>query len=219
MSLERKRELRTMFVRWLYDTTDGHEQKPVDPANFMKEFALGEDELAGVITYLEGEGLVRADAYSLGSYLPGLVMIRHLGVREIEDAIDNPEQPTQHFAPLINVTNIHGNVTQSQIQQGSPGATQHGAYSFTDQHRGEVLHFTQAMRAALPDLALAGEVLQDVKADIEALEREARRSEPRPGVLREVSHSLRTVLEGTAAGAAGSGLVAAAIAAWPHLPF
>ena len=218
MSLERKRELRTRFMSWLYEVTDGSEQKFVDPEAFKDEHPIDDDELASVITYLEGENLLKADAYSLGSYLPGIVQISHYGVRELEDAIGHPEASTEHFTPLVNITTIHGNVTGSQIQQGSPGASQTGQFEFDADLRQQVLKFAQAVREALPELTLDADTEAEVGSDIGLLEREARRDSPRLGVLRDVAQSLRAVLESAAGGAGGTGLVAAAMALWPHLP-
>lgn len=52
----------------------------------------------------------------------GGLFITHTGVKEVEQALTQPEEPTQHFA-AINYIHIQ-NMTQSQIQQGTTASVQ-----------------------------------------------------------------------------------------------
>lgn len=48
------------------------------------------------------------------------------------------------------------------------------------------------------------------------LDREVSGPQPRLGIVRELAKSVREVLENAAGSAVGSGVVAGAIALWPH---
>jgi DNA-binding PadR family transcriptional regulator len=73
-----------------------------------------EEQLSQVAKYLEGEGLIRIQ-WLRG--LPAYVSLTHKGLREIEDAIGKPDEPTQYFMS-INVLNI-GEMINSTVQQGT----------------------------------------------------------------------------------------------------
>lgn len=214
MSLERKRALRTQFMEWLYNATEGAEVEFADPADFVESAGSDPDEVAGAIRYLEGESLIEP-LWSLGSGLPSAVRITHRGVREVEQALTNPNQPTQHFTPMVNITHIHGDVTGSQIQQGSPGASQHGTFNFGPEQASQVAEFSRAAREALPKLGLDPMTEARTVQDLDMLDREVTQPQPRIGIAREVAKSIREVLEGAAGSAVGSGIVAGVIAVWP----
>lgn len=204
VTLERKRELRTAFMHWLYDQTGGSETEIVDADGFGETYSASASEIVDVVKYLEGEYLVNP-LWTIGG-LPA-VSLTHSGVREIEDAITRPSQPTEHFLPMINITNILGNVTGSQIQQGSPSAAQTGTFMLTDDHRAQLLRFVTTAREVVPSLQLAPAAESEVTEDLTTLEREARRPQPRLTVLREVGRSVRAVVENAAGGVAASGVL------------
>lgn len=197
--------MRTRFMEWLYETSDGNEVATVEEKAFVDETGVGERELENAIRYLEGEGLLRAH-WSLGGILPGGVSITHLGVREIEEALTRPAHPTEHFVPMMNITTVHGNVVGSQIQQGSPGASQEGALDVSGLQ--EIQDIVRATREALPNLDLSNEERFDLEKDLDMVEREISRARPRQGLIREILTSVRTVVEAAAGNVAAQGILA-----------
>ncbi|MGI8682343.1 MAG: hypothetical protein ACR2JO_09525 [Mycobacteriales bacterium] len=204
MSIDRKKQLRTEFVNWLYDATDGNETDIVNEAQFLAETGTVEGELENVIRYLEGEGLVRP-FWSGGGPLPGGVQITQAGAVEVEQAKSEPNRPTQHFAPMVNVTTIRGNVSGSQFQQGSPGATQ--SSTFTVDQRQQVADFSRAVRDALPTLGLDPATAGRTAQDLDVLDRELASPEPRESILQAMGTSVRKVVEGVATGAATAAIL------------
>lgn len=206
-SLERKRQLRTQFMQWLYDQADGDESAFVAESEFVAVAELSRDELASMLRYLQGEGLVRDDGGWLGT-LPGGVRIAHRGVVEVELGLSRPDQPTEHFVPAVHVTNVttvHGDVVGSQLQQGSPGAIQQG--EFTTDARRQVAEFSRAVREALPDLGLDERTRDRTSRDLDALDAELDEPQPRKGFLRELTRSVRAVAEEATGGVAAAGLL------------
>ncbi|AVT40286.1 hypothetical protein [Plantactinospora sp. BB1] len=93
-------------------------------------------DITDVVNYLEGERLIKAHRNLHG---PSSARLIHADRREIEQALAEPTERieqalaepterTEHFVPLVNITNIHGSVIGSQLQQGSPGASQTGHF-------------------------------------------------------------------------------------------
>lgn len=203
MSVDRKKKLRTEFMTWLYDVTDGDETVFADTATFHGQSGVEAHELGSAIQYLEGQGLV-TPLWTMGGDFPSNVRISHRGVVEVETARAHPDDPTEHFAPM-NVTTIHGDVIGSQLQQGSPGATQHG--NFPVDARQQVADFSRAVRESLPELGLDDETRQRTQRDLDMIDAELA-SEPRPGVVREIVNSVRTAAEGAAGSIAAAGILA-----------
>ncbi len=108
--IEQKRAQRFLYLKRLYDLTDG------DPAHsFALEavgHALGWDDATRdpVETYLQNEGLIDVPTF-------GQVSLTHKGVQQIERAISEPDHATQYFPPTSHIVilasgdiTIHGDV-------------------------------------------------------------------------------------------------------------
>ncbi|GIF70036.1 hypothetical protein Ais01nite_80710 [Asanoa ishikariensis] len=192
MDLEGKRQLRTILAKWIYDKTGGNEYHLAETDEFKVPDGWSgpipsEDDVAAAIKWLEGEHLVRPHWTMDG--LPS-VQITHYGVTEMEEAISDPKTRTEHFVPLVNITNIHGSVYGSQIQQGSPGATQTGTFTF-DQ-RNDVEAFIAAARQLLDNVS--ADVRTRTGADLDAMDRELKDGNPRAGILQALGREVRAAL-------------------------
>ncbi len=86
----------------------------VDMAELGMEIHLSREECEGTVEYLAGEGLLKYVA------LGGIISITHLGVIEVEAALQKPDEPTAHFPAVHNTINI-GTMSNSVIQQGGDG--------------------------------------------------------------------------------------------------
>lgn len=118
--LEEKRRRRLAFMERLYARTDGDSMARVQAREIGEELRWTEEELFRILGYLSAEGLLEFLA------IGGSVAITHLGVVEMEQAIEHPETPTTHFPPIA-IINVFGDVVDSQIQAGTGGSSQRGA--------------------------------------------------------------------------------------------
>ena len=118
---EEVKEKRFQFLHRLHELTGGDTSKLFSMFEIGEELGFDED-LTGIIEqYLSGEGLINHGRGGLGTRDRD-VGILHRGVKEIEEALDKPDGPTHYFPPA-NVIYIR-EMRNSQIQQGSPEATQ-----------------------------------------------------------------------------------------------
>ncbi len=115
--LEEKKRRRLSFIERLYRQTDGDTMAMVEISEVGAGLGWSEEEARSVARYLGEEGLLKFAA-------KGVVAMTHAGVVEMEAALGNPQAPTVHF-PALNVVNVHGNVTGSQIQAGTETSNQH----------------------------------------------------------------------------------------------
>src|SRR6185437_4570001 len=106
--------------------------------------------------YLVEEGLLERVAFQ------GVIAITHHGVKEIEQARREPEKRTTHFPP-INVIHI-GQMTGSQIQQGTHDSVQQMSQSMTPEQITAVSRWLDAVRGA--ELGVAAEVQAEFDAQL-----------------------------------------------------
>jgi hypothetical protein len=167
---------------------------------------LSRAETQTIVTWLSDEGLL-GDG-SIG----GGINISHQGVQEIETALSHPKQSSRYFPPVINIVSI-GNMTNSQIQQGTMASTQ----SFTqapasmDSIRAEL----EKLKSAVANLNLKDETKAEVEAQIATVEAQLKSKRPIKIVIEESAKSLRTLLEGTTASLVASGILSI-ITQHPH---
>lgn len=194
MDIEEKKRKRFQFLRKLYELTDGDESWCLDPSEISKEIGFDEELIDQIVQYLEGEGLIKAVD------LAGGIVISHLGVREIEEALSNPDKPTNHFPP-VNIISI-GKMINSQIQQASPKATQ--IITIGENKYGELKEIIQSLKASIDSLDLDSLKKSDLQAEIRTIEAQMSSSKPNAGIISWCLGTIKRILEGVAANAIAS---------------
>ena len=134
------------------------------------------------------------------------VIIRQFDVGFFQPA--EPEVPQIHNA--INV----GSMIGSAVQQGSPAATQTTHITLNlDLVRAALAAF----EAALSSVAVASSKRDEMLADVRTISAQLSKPAPSTSIVREAGRSLRSVVEGVAAGALTLPVIAAAAALWSAL--
>ena len=93
--LKRRQALRFTFLRRLYEVSGGSTRGAIQMEEIGSEFGLDRKETGRIVDYLHEERLV--DSFAAG----GMIKITHAGVVEVEEAIAEPEQPTEHFPSVV----------------------------------------------------------------------------------------------------------------------
>lgn len=202
--IDRRRAQRTQFMNELYDLADGSDFQPIDTRKIAEKLGLdmtsreGRIEVLNIARYLEGEYLIKLTG-SAGN----VVSLTHEGVREVEAARSQPDSPTEHFAP-VNIVYAES-ISNTAIQQGSPGATQ--SLTVTTQSNLQWLwSFLRSLSESMDQLGLDEEQQAELEADIRTLEAQVESPKPKDEVIKPGLQSISRILEGTVAGATGSGL-------------
>jgi ketopantoate reductase len=199
--LQAKKILRAKYLNALYDAVDGNSRSRVGCDEIATKLGMTRQEMDPVLQYLKEERLLEFVDVS------GRIAITHQGVLEIEQAREKPSQPTVHF-PALNI--FVGNVTNSQVTQGSPHSVQTGTFTFTN--KSDVAEFISQLKSATPELGLNADMLQELRADLDALQSQVQSNRPKFGIVKECLSSLRRILEGATAKIVAEPLLAAAIA-------
>ncbi len=97
-AVKKKQQLRLAFLNKIYEMAKGNTADPINGGEVAYQIGLKngeEDQAREIAKYLEGEGLIRVEQWLRG--FPASVRLTHEGLREIEDAISQPESPTQRW--------------------------------------------------------------------------------------------------------------------------
>lgn len=197
ISIDEMKKNRFQFLKRLWEITEGDTGRVVFGIELGKELGFDQGLTSRICHYLHEEGLIDF----MGARLS--IVITHDGVCEVEDALSNPDKPTEHFLP-VNIINI-GQMYNSQIQQASPGATQTVAINETKYE--ELKEIIQAIKSSIEQFGLDSQNIADLKAEIGTIEAQLSSSKTKRSIISECLGSIREILE-----EAGGGLAATFLA-------
>lgn len=205
--INHRKALRTQFMNELYELAGGSDINTVPTREIAKRLGLDYererdfDEVFDIIRYLGGEHLVAPVGVQANR-----VRLTHYGVVEVEQAKSQPDEPTEHFAP-INVVYAH-TISNSPIQQGSPGATQ-SLTVIGQGHQQQLQDIVRNLRGSMDDMGLGEDDKAELEAEIRTLEAQVDSPKPKKEVIQPSLQSVRNILEGAASGVAAQGIFAA----------
>jgi hypothetical protein len=184
--IERERLNRARFLKLLFEKSGGDEYKWISMWNLGTELGLDKETTSRITQYLDGEHLLVYRA------LGGTIGITHWGIKEMEQAISNPNVRTQHFPPLVNIIQVSGNIAGSQIQQGTQ-ASQQVQIGEDTQHA--LSEFLTRLIASLVDIKPKDDEFLDLKADVQSIMAQISAAHPKRSIIIEALSSIKTVLE------------------------
>ena len=198
--IEERKKQRFEFLKNVYQSTGGSLEQLVWDQEIGEE--LGFDLLftRQIRSYLESKGLIKGVAATREIY------ITHAGVEEIEQALTEPNRPTEHF-PAVNL--YIGKVEGSQIQAG----TAHSSQTMTSfQVDPETLTaILDDMDDIFEKVEFEREVRSDLEAQVNTLRAQMSSPRPNPTIIQGVLSVIRDLLVqagGTALGPQVAALVA-----------
>jgi hypothetical protein len=205
LDIEKRRADRLRVMKAIFDASSGSEDVFVSGPELLENLGLSDQELGDACKYLEGEHLISTTQTMWGHLTPYMIQITHWGIKEMEQSLTAPSEPTQHFPPAISVINVHGSVIGSAIQSASPGARQE--VSTGDLDLGAVREFVGQYEARAADLDLPSPAAEELAAEIDTVKAQLRSPKPKHHVIRESLHSARAILEVATGGATAVGLL------------
>jgi hypothetical protein len=191
-TLTKRKTDRFRFLNRMYEISDGSEMKDISMWELGKELGLSREETENVADYLKGEELIKFTA------MGGWISITHYGIIEVEEAINNPDESTQYFPPVVNIMHINSMVG-SQIQQGSHGSTQNQEINQNDLDAIQTLVGT--LKEKIPDIPFDEDQRAEAEAELQTVEAQIKSSKPKVSILRESLTTLRNLIEGVASSA------------------
>ena len=200
-AIEEVKEKRFQFLHRLWELTGGDESELFSMFDIGEELSFDRNLSVKIEQYLHGEGLI---SHRLGCGTRDReIGISHGGVRTVEGALSNPDRPTHYFPPA-NFIYI-GEMRNSQIQQGSPEATQ--VATFNENMYEELKEVIQSLKESIDQLGIDQQQKSELQADIQKIEAQISSSKPKATIITESIGSIKRILECAAGGAIASGLL------------
>lgn len=203
---EMKKQNRLKYMKTLYDSTNGSSMANCSMWELGGKLGWDRPTTEQTVEYLENELLIEP----LGG---GEIAITHLGVREVEASMEDPESATKHFPPLANVM-IVNNMVGSNVQQGA-----YGSELRMEVMRPEVVHeagdLLRRIREVLPKLDLDEDRRDELETELDVAQRQLLSKRPRAESVRASLHAIGGIL-GSANVLAGSSLQLATYAMKIH---
>lgn len=197
---------RLRIMQAIFEASKASEYEIVATGPIGSALGLTDQELGDACKYLEGEGLIEG-IHTLGSMAPLHVRITHWGIKEMEQSVDSPQEPTEHFPPAVSVINIHGSVIGSPIQSGSPGAQQTASTGDISLEVEKVSEFLGAYEERAAELGLAKEHEAEARAEIATIRAQIASPRPKRNVLQGSLVTIQHILEHAGGGVAASYLL------------
>jgi hypothetical protein len=156
------------------------------------------DEAKKIAWYLKDEGLTEVKETFGAAGIRATIQITHAGIKEVEEAIENPDKPTDHFLP-VNIIQV-GQMIDSQIAQASPDATQLNILTADDRRKIEA--DLALLKEGVNQLKLPPEQESDLRAEVETIEAQMKSSRPKREVIKAAYASIKSILQSAAGGVA-----------------
>lgn len=213
LDLEKRNANRLLVMNAIYEASEGSESNFVSGPELLESLGLPDQELGDACKFLEGEYLIKVTRTMWGHLTPYIIQITHQGIKEMEESLQAPTMPTEHFPPAVSIINIQGDMIGSPIQSGSPGARQE--VSIGDINLDGVRNFLDQLEKVAPSVALPAEENRVLAGDIATIRAQIDSPRPKKQIIRESLHSVRSILEG----AGGSVTAVGLLEAFQHLHF
>ncbi|MFD1616605.1 hypothetical protein [Gelatiniphilus marinus] len=180
--IEQKKKQRFEFLEKLYKETNGSESYMVNMWELGQELEYDRETTSNIVEYLQGEDLLVPRA------LGGGIAITHYGIKEIEDAYEYPNKPTEHFMP-INVINIE-NMNNSSIQQGTTHSTQNN--HFDNKELSDLKQIISELQNVISKLE-ESDLKEELVAENETLISQSKSPKPKKSIVKETLKSIKEV--------------------------
>jgi len=126
-------------------------------------------------------------------------------IRQFDVGFFDPPEPERPATMTDNSITI-GTMTESAIQQSSPGATQTASFSV---NVAAIKTALDAFESEIGRAQLAPGMASELSADVQTIRSQLTKATPAHGIIQETGKSIRKVLEGVATGATTAGVIAA----------
>jgi len=196
--VEELKKQRFEFLKKAYELSGGSERSLLSLSQMAQTSGLGLEEttVRKIADYLKGEDLIKFVTTGGG------FQITHNGIKEMEEAISNPDKSTTHF-PAVNIINI-GHMEHSQIQQSGIGNIQ--SY-LNDVQIGNIKTLVSSIKNSINKIDFSNTSKQDLNSEISTIEAQLSSTKPKKNIFFECLKSIKTIFEGVSGNVIAQGIL------------
>jgi hypothetical protein len=112
-SIVEKQKKRYQVLLKIYEMAGDDPQHGIRPQFFYETGLLLQKEVFVILAYLDNEGLIKRGE---------TLYLTHKGIKEVEDSIQHPNRPTEHFSTVV-IQHFYGDV-KGGVQVNGEGNSQ-----------------------------------------------------------------------------------------------
>lgn len=188
-TLEEKKIDRFNFLKKTYEKISRGGLQIFDAYKIAEEIGLEKAEAEMIVDYLEGEGLLKTHSDGWDA-----ISITHYGRVKIEEALSNPNEPTEYF-PAANIIYNYGEMHNPQIMQGSTKSTQ--TFNFSEENIKSLKDFVEIFNEKFSELPFESEDdKNEVIAEVQTIKAQLESPRPKFQIITESVQSVTNILEG-----------------------
>lgn len=175
---------RLRYLENAYHRSKGDPQAYIPWEETGKELGFNQERIQAIMYWLQNENLIKFETTTS-------FCMTNYGIRIIEDAITNPEQPT---GPFIAYNSIHiDQMINSNIQQGTVNSIQQVIIQQKDLEM--INTFVNKFEGILEKLNLDSIQRQDVTVNIDTIRAQTKSSKPKKQTVVDALNSIREILQ------------------------
>jgi hypothetical protein len=200
-SPEERQAARLAYMKLAYERSSGSPNALFEYAEIGRELGLSDEATQSVLSYLTEKGLLKLETYSS-------ISITTWGIDEVEELMRNPEQPTDNLpAPAsINVMIVR-EMYGSQVQQGSTSSVQQQKSGLGHEEIEALRSVLEEYRRAIENPGIDELRRREAEAELQTIEAQLSSPSPKPRILVESLHALRSIAEGMGAAVAAEAVM------------
>jgi hypothetical protein len=187
MDIETKKKLRFQFLHKLYEYFEDNPYILHTVEEIGEELGLSKDLSWRIGNYLDKVGLIEILATD------GASKIEPEGIHEVENALSKPEESTEHFPPVKNITINIEKMVDSQLQVDSPRATQ--IKTSKKEIIKKIREFNQYIKDNLEELKVSEDDKAEILSGIKTIDAQVESPNPIKSILKECLSSIKRIME------------------------
>jgi len=193
MDIKKIKQDRFKFLNRIYEVSDGRTGFMINGETVGKEFGFDRDYSKDIYYYLNDEGLT--EPMGAGIHLS----LTHYGIKQIEEALSEPDEPTEYFPPIniINIGKMQGGVVQQGTSNSNIIITSNETISNINQYLDKLNEFADNH---LKDDSLQ----QEIRADVKTIKQQLKSPKPKKTIIKASIQSVKEILIGASGGLIGS---------------
>lgn len=192
MDIQKKKQDRFRFLHLIYETVKGRQGYIVDGWEIGNQLGFEKDYSTDIYYYLKDEQLVEP----MGAGIR--LSLTHFGIIEVEEALSEPEKPTEHFLPFnqyntINIKNMNGGVVQQASNNSSINIVSDVVIKNIENYIKKLDKFSNE-QVKYVDLQ------EEIKAEIDTIRQQIKSPKPKKTILKATLESVKDILVGATSG-------------------
>lgn len=192
MDIKKIKQDRFTFLHRVYELVEGRTGFMLDGWEVGRELYFEKEYTTNIFYYLNEEGLVEP----MGSGIR--LAITHYGIKEIEEALNEPNKQTEHFIPFNQYNISIGVMNGGAIQQSTINSTIN--YTNSSEILNAITDFTNELKQFIDNSNLSNDEVDELQTDIQTIEVQSKSKKPKTEILKTSLNSIKTIFEGTVAG-------------------